>query len=65
METPAIGLPAACDDGCSQHRRDPAELLWRFPLRYQITTGVVVSTMVKQLAVGCDQWIMLYQNCAI
>jgi len=24
--------------------------------------GVVVSTMVKQLAVGCDQWIMFYQN---
>jgi hypothetical protein len=33
--------------------------------RYQIVMGVVVSTIVKQLAAGCAQWIMLYQNWAV
>ncbi len=32
---------------------------------YQITTGFVSLTTLKHLAPGCDQWIMLYQNCAI
>jgi hypothetical protein len=30
--------------------------------RYQIVSGVVLSTIVKQLEAGCAQWIMLYQN---
>jgi len=31
---------------------------------YQITTGFVLSTMVKHCAAGCDQRIMLYQKSA-
>jgi hypothetical protein len=32
---------------------------------YQIVMGVVVLTIVKQVAAGCAQWIMLYQNWAV
>jgi len=38
----------------------------RLQARYQIVMGVVVvATTVKQLAAGCDQWIILYQNWAV
>ncbi len=48
------------------NRRTAFQTARRQPLyHYQIVMGVVVSTIVKQLAVGCAQWIILYQNWAV
>src|SRR5450631_173697 len=42
---------------------DRRPVVLRVPVHeIQMTMG---PPMVKQLAAGCDQWIMLYQNCAI
>jgi len=39
--------------------RQPANLT----MPYQTTTGCGWSTILKQVALGCDHLIMLYQNC--